>query len=243
MSNIVQLPMELQMGDLKINFNAAAVKGKSGLLLIDCGLPGFLPKLEQAMADNGLSLSDVKKIIITHHDADHMGALKALLDKYPDIEVLCSPDQAPYVTGKEKPLRLAIFEKRYEASTDEAEKKSLEDEIRGLKGLETIESVTVINDGSRLPDYDATVIEVSGHMPGHVCVYINREKTLVSGDALISRDGRLLPPDSRFTLDMPTAIKSLEKLDDYDISTVICYHGGLVTDRVKESLESICRGE
>ena len=69
------------------------------------------------------------------------------------------------------------------------------------------------------------------------------KKTLVSGDALISRDGQLLPPDSRFTLDMPTAIKSLEKLQDYEISTVICYHGGLVTDRVKESLESICRGE
>ena len=87
MSNIVQLPMELQMGDFKTSFNAAVVKGKSGLLLIDCGLPGFLPKLEQAMADNGLSLSDVKKIVITHHDADHMGALKALLDKYPGIEV------------------------------------------------------------------------------------------------------------------------------------------------------------
>jgi Mn-dependent DtxR family transcriptional regulator len=42
---------------------------------------------------------------------------------------------------------------------------------------------------------------------------------------------------------MPTALKSLEKLLDYDIVTVICYHGGLVTEKTKESLQSIVRGE
>lgn len=112
-----------------------------------------------------------------------------------------------------------------------------------LRGLQTVERVTVMPDGGALPDFGVQLIEVSGHMPGHLCVWIEREKTLVAGDALISRDGQLLPPDGRFTLDMPTALKSLEKLLDYDIVTVICYHGGLVTEKTKESLQSIVRGE
>ena len=243
MSNIVRLPLEFNTGDFVTHINPVAVKGPSGLLLIDCGFPGFVPKLEEAMAREGLRLGNVKKLLITHHDGDHMGALKALLDKYPGIEVLCSPEQAPFITGKEKPLRLSLFEQQYETLTDEAEKKALQAEMQGLRDLQTIDSVTVMADGAVLPDYGVRIIKVSGHMPGHVCAYIGREKTLVSGDALISSDGKLAGPDSRFTLDMDTAVESLRKLVDYDIETVICYHGGIVTERAKESLLSIVRGE
>ena len=241
MSNTVILPLEFAAGDFKMHINPVAIRGAHGIMLVDCGFPGFLPKLEAAMAEKGMEMKDVKKILITHHDGDHMGTLKALLDKYPGIEVLCSPEQAPYVTGKEKPLRLKIFEKRYESLTDEGEKQALQMEMSSLRKLETVENVTVISDGYMLPDFGAWIIEVSGHMPGHLCLYMEQEKTLVSGDALTSGDGKLLPPDSRFTLDMPSALKSLEKLLNYDIKTVVCYHGGLVKDQVKQSLLSIVR--
>ncbi len=242
MSNTVILPLGFEIGDFTAYLNPVAVKGVNGLMLVDCGFAGFLPKLEKAMAEEGLGLADVKKVFITHHDGDHMGALKALLDKYPGIEVLCSPEQAPYITGEKKPLRLTLFEKMYETLTDAGEKKALEEEMRGLREMQTIESVTVISDGGMLPDYGVRAVEVSGHMPGHMCLYIEREKTLVAGDALISQDGKLLPPEPRFAVDLPLAMKSLEKLLDYDIETVICYHGGIVTEHIKESLLSIVRG-
>jgi glyoxylase-like metal-dependent hydrolase (beta-lactamase superfamily II) len=243
MSNLVQLPLEFQIGGFKTHLNPVAIKGLNGLLLVDCGNPGFLPKLEEAMAVEGLSPGDVRKILITHQDPDHIGALKALLDKYPGIEVLCSLEQAPGITGTAKPFRLARLEQLYESMTDGDEKRALAEEIGGMRKVPAIDSVTTVSDGGVLPDFNVKVIEVAGHMPGHLCVYVEREKTLIAGDALISSDGKLLPPDPRFALDLPAAIKSLEKLLDYDILTVICYHGGLVTEHVRESLLSIVRGE
>ena len=35
------------------------------------------------MAKEGLKPGDIKKVIVTHQDGDHIGALKALTDKYP----------------------------------------------------------------------------------------------------------------------------------------------------------------
>ncbi len=243
MSNLVLLPLEFQIGDFKTYLHPVAIKGLNGLMLVDCGNPGFLPKLEKAMAGEGMSPGDIKKILITHQDPDHVGALKALLDKYPRIEVFCSPEQAPGITGMAKPFRLARLEQLYESLPDGDERRALAQEIGGMRDVPAIDSVTTVSDGGFLSDFEARIIEVAGHMPGHLCVYVEREKTLIAGDALISSDGKLLPPDPRFALDLHTAMKSLEKLLDYDIQTVICYHGGLVTEHVRESLLAIIRGE
>lgn len=235
------LPLEFNFGDFKAYLNIAAVRYDGGLVLIDAGFPGFLQKLEVTMDREGLKLSDVKKIIITHHDGDHIGCLKELVDMYPDIEVLSTAEQAPYITGKEKPLRLQLAEKRYTACTSEEEKRELEEEMRRLSAIQTIETVTVVKDGQVLQSCGIELVEVSGHMPGHLCVYIPADKCLITGDALTSRDGVLCPPDPNFTLDMPTAIKSLEKLLDYDIENVVCYHGGLVTGDIRSSLQEIIK--
>ena len=76
-------------------------------------------------------------------------------------------------------------------------------------------------------------------MPGHICVYVPKDKALITGDALIAYGGKLMPPDKKFTLDMKTAIQSLQKLLNYDIENVICFHGGLVSGNIREALEEI----
>ena len=233
------LPLEAQFGDFKTYFNAAAIWYDGGVVLVDVGFPGFLQKLEETMADAGLALRDVRKIVVSHHDGDHIGGLKAVLDKYPGIEVMCTTEQALYVTGKEKPLRQQLAEKRYDACSSEEEKKELQEEIMRHSGLETINKVTVVKDRQVLPACGIEFVEVSGHMPGHLCVYVREDKALIAGDALIAHNGKLCPPDPTFTLDMPAAIKSLEKLLSYDIENVICYHGGLVTGDIRSSLLDI----
>lgn len=239
MKQTVMLPLEAQFGANKAYFNAAAVRYDGGVVLVDAGFPGYLQKLEAAMAKEGMSLGDVKKIIITHHDGDHIGSLKALIDTYPGIEVICSAEQAPFITGKEKPLRLQLAEKKYDACTSEEEKKELLEEIKRLSDLETIGKVTVVKDKQVLPECGVELLDISGHMPGHLCAYVSADKCLITGDALTARDGVLCPPDPNFTLDMKTAMKSLEKLLDYDIDNVVCYHGGLVTGDIKSSLMNI----
>jgi glyoxylase-like metal-dependent hydrolase (beta-lactamase superfamily II) len=233
------LPLEARFGDFKMYFNAAAIRYDSGVVLVDVGFPGFIQKLEEAMAGEGLALGDVKKIIVTHQDGDHIGSLKAILDKYPGIEVMCSAEQAPGITGEEMPYRLQLARKSYAASTSEEEKKELEEEMKRLAGIQTIDQVTVVKDREVLQACGIELLDISGHMPGHLCVYVPADKCLITGDALTARDGALCPPDPDYTLNMPMAIRSLEKLLDYEIENVICYHGGFVTGDIRSSLLAI----
>jgi len=235
------LPLPADMGGFTVYFNAAAIRYDGGLVLVDVGFPGYLPTLEKTMADAGLELSDVKKIIVTHCDGDHVGALRSIVDKYPDIEVLSSATQAAYLTGKQKHPRIEAAEKRLAAGVSDEERKALAADIENLKALETVEKVTAVKDGQVL-DGGIEIIEVTGHLPGHVCVYVKADKALVTGDALTADNGKLCPPSDMFTLDMPTALKSLEKLLDYDIENVVCYHGGLVTGDIHGSLKQIISG-
>jgi glyoxylase-like metal-dependent hydrolase (beta-lactamase superfamily II) len=231
------LPLEFNIGDFKTFLNPVVLKDHRGLVLVDCGNPGFLPKIEAAMKEAGLNMGDVKKIIITHHDGDHIGALKAIFDKYPGIEVLSSKEQAPHITGKQKPLRMTIAEEKLSAATSDKEKREMEEEIQRLSVIETIDRVTVVKDGDVLPECGGLeIIDTSGHMPGHICVYVKEDKVLISGDALTAMEGKLSPPDPRFTLDMEAAIQSAKKLLHYDIEHVVCYHGGLVSGGIRDSL-------
>lgn len=241
MQYTTMLPLPADMGGVTVYFNASAIRCDDGLVLVDVGFPGYLPTLEKTMADAGLKLSDVRKIIVTHCDGDHVGALRSIVDKYPAIEVLSSATQAAYLTGKQKHPRIEAAERRIAAGVSEEERKVLTADIENLKALETVQMVTAVKDGEVL-DGGIVIIEVPGHMPGHVCVYVKADKALLTGDALTADNGKLCPPSEMFTLDMPTAIKSLEKLLNYDIENIICYHGGLVTGDIRASLKQIIGG-
>lgn len=52
-----------------------------------------------------------------------------------------------------------------------------------------------------------------------------------------------MPPNKAFTPNMEQALSSVAKLLDYDIETVITYHGGVCTERIQERLAAIAAGE
>ena len=60
--------------------NAYYIQGNGTAILIDAGRN--LKQLELAMADNGLSLREVRAVFVTHEHTDHVSALKVLLKKY-----------------------------------------------------------------------------------------------------------------------------------------------------------------
>jgi len=72
-----------------------------------------------------------------------------------------------------------------------------------------------------------------------VSIYLPNVKTLVAGDALTSQDGVLAGPSERATPNMPLAMESLKKLAELDIETIVCYHGGVVSDRAGEQLRRL----
>ena len=66
------------------------MKAEDGYILVDCAttkedVDGYIiPALEE----QGVSLSDVKKIVITHDHSDHAGGLPQILERIPHIEVV-----------------------------------------------------------------------------------------------------------------------------------------------------------
>ncbi len=51
---------------------------KSGKLLIDCGWPGTLPKLMAQLRRKGISISEIKYLLVTHFHPDHAGITQEL---------------------------------------------------------------------------------------------------------------------------------------------------------------------
>jgi glyoxylase-like metal-dependent hydrolase (beta-lactamase superfamily II) len=114
------------------------------------------------------------------------------------------------------------------------------------KVLEHLEPVGVdekVENGARLDLAGGTrVIPTPGHTPGHISLYLEKSKILIAGDALTAEKGHLNGPNPSATLDMRTAIQSMQRLADLDIDTIICYHGGVVSADANRQLRRVVRG-
>jgi glyoxylase-like metal-dependent hydrolase (beta-lactamase superfamily II) len=62
---------------------------------------------------------------------------------------------------------------------------------------------------------------------------------LIAGDTLFLQDGELVISLPMTTFDMDQARQSVKKLLDYDIEKIICYHGDVYEDDIKEALKNI----
>lgn len=199
--------------------HAALLWDEHDVILVDTGISGQLDLIREALSKAGFPFDKLTKIIITHHDMDHIGSLPELVKASEGrIEVIAHELARPYIAGEVPTLK--------------------------SKRLVPPTKVDVMpQDGDVLPYCGGIqVIFTPGHTPDHISLYHQPSKTLISGDALISKNGVLMSPEAKFTLDMPTALKSVAKLIDLDIETVITYHGGVCTDNIKERLTKIAEG-
>ena len=75
-------------GDIVMNTYLYPING--GYVMVDTGYEGCLGAVEKRLKKQGVSLSEVKYLFLTHAHDDHAGFLLELLDKYPDIKVIMS---------------------------------------------------------------------------------------------------------------------------------------------------------
>lgn len=212
---------------------------ESEAILIDCGYPNFLPLIKNAAKENGIDISKLTKIIITHHDFDHMGALAEFKTEYPHIKVLSSIDDEKYISGKEKSLRLQQAESIYDKLPEE-QKESAKEFQRFIETVENVDVDICLKDKESFSWCGGVeIIATPGHMPGHISIYLKDSKTLITGDALVVENDKLMIPYPQYTLDVVDAKNSIKKLLNYEMDRIICYHGGVYTKDIKESLENI----
>jgi len=223
---MLELPMDLFGAPTSVH--PTLVWDETDVVLIDAGFPGQFEQLRETVEDAGVSFDRLRKVVVTHQDIDHIGGIAALLADTGDrIEVLAHEADRPYIVGEKRlikanPERLAQLSERLSFLPEERRKAV-------IAAFETTKARVdrTLTDGERLPYCGGiVVIHTPGHTPGHICLYLERTKTLVAGDALNVSDGLLVGPNPQATDDMTQAVASLEKLARYDVETVVCYHGG-----------------
>jgi glyoxylase-like metal-dependent hydrolase (beta-lactamase superfamily II) len=196
-------------------------------VLVDCGYPGFLPKLEEASAKAGFCLSALTAVLVTHHDHDHYGALSELVAKYPRIRVIASELDAPYIEKREKSLRLYLADALSETLPQSlhVEARAFQEMLAALKPVRVDETV---RGGDIFPWCGGTeIIATPGHMPGHISLYVAEHETVITGDALVVRNGLLRIANPNYAMDVKQAKDSAQKLLRLGAKRFICYHGGV----------------
>ncbi|MCR2806563.1 MBL fold metallo-hydrolase [Paenibacillus soyae] len=220
------------------------LKDEHRLILVDCGYPGFLPLLEDAARERGLSLDDLTHVIVTHHDMDHMGALAELKRAYPSVEIIAHELDEPHIAGRQKSLRLEQAESLHERLPEER-KPQAESFIAFLRSIEPASVDRIVADGEVLPWCGGLeIVHTPGHMPGHISIYVQSAGIMLAADAVvIEEDGKLGIANPEFTMDRRAAAASIERLSRYAIHQLICYHGGLYEGDAGAGLRELLRNE
>ncbi|HJS20170.1 MAG TPA: MBL fold metallo-hydrolase [Anaerolineales bacterium] len=88
--------------------NYYAIDIKEGKLLVDCGWPGTLSQFTNVLKRKGISLSEIKYLLVTHFHPDHAGLVQELKDQgikfiLPECQVDFVAPFGEYFKGKSFP--------------------------------------------------------------------------------------------------------------------------------------------
>jgi glyoxylase-like metal-dependent hydrolase (beta-lactamase superfamily II) len=232
------LSLKVEMPSFRTTIHPVVIHGGNELILCDAGYPRQANELEAALRLHGFSIKDLTRIIVTHHDHDHVGSLAALKALNPRAEVIAGATEADYVEGTKKSLRL-IHAEELNARL------SGEDRRNGDAFAEYLKTIVPCAVDRRIPDFDhllmddLRVVSTPGHTPGHISLFIESSKVLISGDALALEDGALTIPNPQFTLDLRASVESAARLRRLGPETAVCYHGGRLEGDVGANLDAL----
>ncbi|WP_416808002.1 MBL fold metallo-hydrolase [Bacillus thuringiensis] len=208
---IIELPIEFEFNGQK-----------------QCIYPSFLPLIENAILKHGYEMKNLKNIIITHYDDDHIGALYDFKMKYPNINVIASEIESNYISGDIRSERLAQAEKMLERMPNE-EKEFGKWFIQQLKNIKHISVDEKVHDGQMILNNECQIVATPGHTSGHISLYFPNLDCVITGDAAVQENRELVIANPHFCLDIERAEKSLNRIKSLKAAQYYCYHGGKLT--------------
>lgn len=194
-----------------------------GITLVDAGLPGHWRDLHPELEAIGRPLSDIRGLVLTHGDSDHIGFAERLRVRAGVKVFVHAADAARARTG-EKPktpmgpsrigpmLGFLAYGLR-----------------KGAVRTAHVREVTEVADGDVLPlPGSPVVVGMPGHSPGSVAVHFPEARAVCAGDALTTRHvltGRTGGQPAPFTDAPDEADASLDRLAAIDAAWVLPGHG------------------
>jgi glyoxylase-like metal-dependent hydrolase (beta-lactamase superfamily II) len=174
--------------------NMYLIEDDDGLTLVDAGVPAQMELLEAGLDRIGAELSDIKAVILTHVDPDHIGLAEPL--RKAGIPVWLP--EAGYETalkGVGKPP-LGLFFFMWRPSFARFIRALMQ---AGMTDAEPIAEAHTYTDGQVLdvPGHPE-VIATPGHRKEHCSFWLPERRILFAGDALITMDimsGKAVAPE------------------------------------------------
>ena len=192
-----------------------------GLTLIDAGLPGSHRKILRYLASLGFAPADLKRILITHADFDHVGGL-APLKKASGARVYASPVEARAIAEghASRPLKPRSVVARL-----------LFDLMARSFKPASVQVDELLSDGQILPVLGGLrVVETPGHTPGHISLFAPSAQILFCGDSIVSGESGLRGSSGANNWDQAKSDESVRKQAALRARILCCGHGPVVMD-------------
>ncbi|CAG7653274.1 MBL fold metallo-hydrolase [Paenibacillus allorhizosphaerae] len=210
--------------------NCYLVEEAEELTLIDAALPFSIKGIMMAAAQIGKPLT---RIVLTHAHDDHVGALDALKEALPNVQVYISRRDAKLLGGD---VRL--------------EPEEPDTPIKGgvPKSVRTKPDV-LLEDGDRIGSLKA--IAVPGHTPGSMAFLDERSGALIAGDALQTRGGVAVSGKMQWRFPFPAfatwsaaqALESARKLQHLQPALLAVGHGKMIVEPAETIARAIREAE
>ncbi|MGE7881495.1 MBL fold metallo-hydrolase [Bacillus sp. NPDC094077] len=225
---IIELPIEFEFNGRKQWIYPSLIILNNELTLVDTGYKNFLPLIENAILKHGYEMKNLKNIIITHYDDDHIGSLYDFKVKYPQLNVIASEIESNYISGVIKSERLVQAEEMLGSMPNE-EKEFGEWFIQQLKNVRHISVDEKVYDGQMILKNECQIVATPGHTSGHISLYFPNLDYVITGDAAVQDNRELIIANPSFCLDIEKAEQSLNKIKNLKAERYYCYHGGKLT--------------
>jgi len=211
------------------------VVGEAGgpLALVDCGPESVFNHTVAGLRAAGLRPEDVTHVFVTHIHFDHAGAAWRWAEEY-GATVCVHPKGAPHLADPTKLLASAtkIFGDQMGYLWGDM-RAVRADKLRVVQDNETVAAGGTV----------FTALDTPGHAQHHHVWWLERERTLFSGDVMgvVIDGGPCLPPCPAPDIHLETWLQSLQRLMALRPQRVFLTHFGEIDDATKRLNELVER--
>jgi len=218
--------------------NSYLVEEAGQVTIVDAGLPGYWRDLPAELDAMGRTIEDVRAVVLTHGDTDHVGFAERLRRER-GVPVYVHELDAARARGEVKkpgsgwgPIKIRPLLGFLVYSG-----------LRGGLRVPPLKEVVTFGDGATLDVPGAPrIVHLPGHTPGSVAIHVPGVDAVFLGDAMTTRSvltGEVGPRLAPFTLEKDQALASLTKLDGIDATWALPGHGEVWNGGLQEALRQI----
>ena len=216
--------LDLHFLGLKQVIATAVLHDVGGVALVDPGPTTTLERLKSGLAARGMTIADVRALLLTHIHLDHAGVTGHLVRENPKMEVYVHDVGAPHMIDPSKLLASA-------AKLYGADMQHLWGEVLPVPAA----NVRTLKGGERITEAGRSleVMYTPGHAKHHVSYFDARSGVAFVGDTLGIRrppGTYVLPPTPPPDIDLAVWFKSVDHILGWNPETIFITHFGPFDD-------------